>query len=309
MRLEDGVITALGSVSLEGAEVIDLDGRWLAPAFIDSHVHLSYRADAPGMLDGGVAVAVDLAAPMSSFEEDLFPLTLLRAGPMVTAIGGYPTQSWGSNGYGVECAGAEDAVAAVDGLHKAGAAVIKLPITGSAVLSEAALLEAAAAAHERGMKVASHAMSDADVALAVAVGVDVLAHTPTASLSDATVSSLSDRAVVPTLAAFGGSTTAVDNLRRLHEAGARVLYGTDFGNISTAGILSSELALMIEAGMSGDEILAAGTSDPADWWGLTGMGRIDIGSPASLLVLAEDPSAEPLTLAEPEAVWIAGVQR
>lgn len=309
VRMEDGVITAIGAVSLEGAEVVDLAGRWLAPAFIDSHVHLSYRADGPGMLDGGVAFAVDLAAPMGSFAEDLSPLTLLRSGPMVTAVGGYPTQSWGSGGYGVECADAEDAVAAVAGLHEAGAAVIKLPITGSAVLSESALAAAADAAHDLGMAVASHAMSDEDVALALAVGVDVLAHTPTGSLSDATVAAMADRAVIPTLAAFGGSAVAVDNLRRLHEAGARILYGTDFGNVTTAGILSAELALMAEAGMSGAEILAAGTEAPADWWGLPGAGRVDVGSPASLLVLAADPTAEPLTLAQPVSVWIAGTQR
>ncbi|MFT5681017.1 MAG: imidazolonepropionase-like amidohydrolase [Myxococcota bacterium] len=309
VRFEDGIITEIGAVSLDGAEVVDLKGRWLSPAFIDSHVHLAYREDGPGMLDGGVAVAVDLAAPMAFFAEDLSPLTLLLAGPMVTAVGGYPTQSWGSNGYGVECADEDDAVAAVSLLHKAGAAVIKLPITGSAVLTEDALTAAASAAHDLGLKVASHAMSDDDVALAVSVGVDVLAHTPTGSLSDATVASLSDRAVIPTLAAFGGSTTAVDNLRRLHEAGTTVLYGTDFGNITTAGIISGELMLMAEAGMSGAEILAAGTSVPADWWGLSDMGRIDIGSPASLLVLTADPTIEPLTLAQPEAVWIAGVER
>jgi imidazolonepropionase-like amidohydrolase len=309
VRLEDGIITELGEVSTAGAEVVDLTGRWLAPAFIDSHVHLAYRPDGPGMLDGGVAAAVDLAAPVSFLAADLSPLIVLHAGPMVTAVGGYPTQSWGSGGYGLECAGEADAVAAVSSLHAAGARVIKLPITGSAVLSQAALTAAAQAAHDLGMRVASHAMADDDVSLAVAVGVDVLAHTPTGGLSDATVAALADRAVIPTLAAFGGSSTAVDNLRRLHEAGATVLYGTDFGNVSTAGILQSELMLMAEAGLSGAEILAAGTETPAEWWGLSGLGRIDVGSAASLLVLTADPTVEPLTLSAPQAVWIAGVKR
>ena len=47
-------------------------------------------------------------------------------------------------------------------------------------------------------------------------------------------------AVVSTLAAFGGSPAAVDNLRRLHAAGATVLYGTDLGNTRDAGPSAEE---------------------------------------------------------------------
>ena len=309
VRLEDGRITAIGSVSDADATIIDLAGHWLAPAFIDSHVHLAYRRDGPGMLDGGVAAAVDLAAPESFFAEDLSPLTLLRSGPMVTAVGGYPTQGWGAGGYGLECAGTDDAVAAVEALAGAGAGVIKLPITGSSVLSSSALTAAADRAHELGLKVASHALSDDSALLAVSVGVDVLAHTPTSSLSEAAVDALSESAVISTLAAFGGSEAAIDNLRRLRESGAVVLYGTDFGNLSTAGIIGAELSLMAASGMSGEQILDAGTVTAADWWGLDGLGRIEVGARASLLVLEADPGLEPMTLAEPVQVWIAGKQR
>ena len=57
-------------------------------------------------------------------------LTVLASGPMVTAIDGYPTQSWGRDGYGLEVTGIQEAIEAVQYLHGLGAKVIKLPING-----------------------------------------------------------------------------------------------------------------------------------------------------------------------------------
>jgi imidazolonepropionase-like amidohydrolase len=87
------------------------------------------------------------------------------------------------------------------------------------------------------------------------------------------------------------------------------MYGTDFGNTTTAGIDEQELALMMEAGMDGTAILAAGTSTPASYWGFQDLGTLEVGKRASLLVLSGDPRESPLLLAEPEAVYIEGVKR
>ncbi|MBM4368929.1 MAG: amidohydrolase family protein, partial [Deltaproteobacteria bacterium] len=137
-------------------------------------------------------------------------------------------------------------------------------------------------------------------------GADALAHTPTSPLSAATLALWSGRAVISTLDAFGGSATAVANLRALRGAGATVLYGTDFGNSRDAGIASAEIVLLLEAGLSGEEILAAGTSAPADYWGFSTLGRVAVGHDASFLVLDRDPRVDPLVLAEPAQVWIRG---
>src|ERR1700760_3589849 len=64
----------------------------------------------------------------------------------------------------------------------------------------------------------------------------------------ATVAAGRGRAVISTLAAFGGSPAAVDNLRRLRAAGATVLYGTDLGNLDVAGPSEPEIALPARAG-------------------------------------------------------------
>ena len=240
VRIEGDRITHVGEVP-PADSTVDVTGQWIVPAFIDSHVHVLYLPDPEGLADGGVAAVVDLAAPLSIFDKGAAPLRLLASGPMVTASGGYPTQSWGANGYGIECVDEAEAVAAIDDLAQRGAGLIKLPVTPSPVLSEAALRAATTRAHELGLPVVSHALSDDEAALASSVGIDALAHTPTAPLSDDTVNAWADRAIISTLGAFGGGAATLDNLTALAGAGATVLYGTDFGNTQARGVDEREI--------------------------------------------------------------------
>lgn len=303
LRVQDGVLVEIGAAGQLG-EGTDLEGRFVAPAFADSHVHLAYLDAAQELADNGVVAAVDLAAPVGSMSTGL-PLDVVWSGPMVTADGGYPTQSWGSNGYGTECSDADEARQAVRDHHAAGARVIKVPLQ-EPLLSDEALRAVADEAHSLGMLVATHALSDEMAAKGAAVGFDVLAHTPTEALSDSTVQAWSGRYVVSTLRAFGGSTTTVDNLGRLHAAGATVLYGTDLGNTRTAAVDPYELQLLAQAGLSNEEILASGTTG-ADAWGFA-LG-LEVGRDASFLVVSGDPLVDPAVLGSPEEVWVRGVRR
>lgn len=308
LLLQEGRIAAVAEPGgVRGGEVVDVTGRWLLPALIDSHVHLAYLPEAAAMADGGIAAAVDLASPLAFLGALPTAPRMLASGPMLTPVAGYPTQSWGSNGYGLEVADEASARAAVAQLADAGAGVIKLPITPSPRLSDAALRAAVDEAHSRGLKVASHALGADDAALAAAVGADLLAHSPTAGIGDA--EAWSGRAVIGSLRAFGGGAQAIDNLRALREAGAVVLYGTDFGNTREAGIDAAELLLMQESGMDAAAALAAATSVPATYWGWSDLGSLEPGKAASLLVLSADPTVDLLTLAAPEAVWLDGVRR
>ena len=295
VEVADGRIVALATGS-STAERIDVSGRFLAPAFVDSHVHLAYLPEASAMADGGIAAAVDLAAPLDFLSELPARPHVLAAGPMITAVGGYPTQSWGRYGYGLECADVAAVRAAVQRVAAAGARVIKVPVTSDPGLDDEELRAAVEEAHARGLKVAAHALSDDEAARAARAGVDVLAHTPVSPLSKKTIALWADRTVISTLRAFGGSKTAVANLRALREAGATVLYGTDFGNTTTPGIDGQEVALLGQAGLDGAAILAAGTSTPAAFWGLDGFGRIEVGAEAHILVLDADPTVDPTTL-------------
>ena len=310
VELRDGRIVGVGQRAAPGAAEVDVAGRWIAPAFIDSHVHLAYLKQPEQMADGGIAAAVDLAAPLSFLPENLAPLRVVHAGPMITATGGYPTRSWGAGGYGLECADGDQAEAAVATVAAAGAAVAKLPVTSEPVLGDEPLRRAASAAHERGMRTVSHALDDDTAARARTAGIQALAHTPVGPLSEATLSAWGDGgAVISTLAAFGGSQDTMANLQALRAAGAVVLYGTDFGNTRTAGIDGAEIALMQKAGMDGAAILDAGTAAPAAWWGLTELGSIEAGKAASLLVRDADPRKDPSSLSRPVQVWLDGIRR
>ena len=300
------VVEAAGKGAFNADEIHDLQGRWLVPAFIDSHVHLVYLNEAKALAEGGIAAAVDHAAPLSFFEDDFTPLEVRGSGPMITPVGGYPTQSWGANGYGRESTGASEAVAAVHDLVAHGASLIKVALGHGPTFPPDVLAAIAEAAHSHGLPVSAHAVTDAEAHLARSLGADILAHTPVERLSDLSVAAWSEGTVISTLAAFGGSSETIINLSHLRDAGTRILYGTDFGNATWPGIHPGELAHMLEAGMSGGEILASGTSVPASFWKFPRHGNIGPGRAASLLVLSEDPLSDPLTLAAPAGVLNEG---
>lgn len=285
--------------------VVDVEGAFLAPAVVDSHVHLAFLPRADAMLDHGVTAVVDLAAPLDRLPRGQ-GLRVRNAGPMVTSVRGYPTTSWGRDGYGTEVDGPEAARAAVRKHLAAGADLIKVPFPD---LPDDAVAAVVQEAHAAGVKVLAHALSDADAARAARLGVDGLAHTPVEPLSAATVSAWEGRLVISTLGAFGGGPDAVDNLRRLRAAGATVLYGTDFGNTRTPGVDPVELGLLRAAGLGGADVLAAATAVPARVWGFAELGALEPGKAADLLVLDADPWVDPGVLARPARVLHAGQER
>jgi len=279
----------------------DLTGRWLAPAFIDAHVHLAYYAAGDELARGGVAGAVDWAAPLKSM--GVRPIQVAWAGPIITAVEGYPTQGWGRNGYGLEVAGVDAARAAVTQVRAAGATVVKVSVgAGGPDLTDAELAAIVEEAHGLGMLVGVHALSDADARRAADAGCDILVHAPVAALSKETVQAWAGKAVIPTISAFGGSAST----RQLREAGATVLYGTDFGNTRVLGVSASEIEGMLDAGMTGAQILASGTSVPAEVFGMADLGAIAVGKEASLMVLDADPLVDPGALTRPVAVIFRG---
>src|SRR6185503_11936516 len=125
--------------------------------------------------------------------------------------------------YVFPCADARCAAEAVAELERRGARVIKLAITKPPVLDDASLIAAVDAAHQRHMKVAAHALGDADARRAAMAGADVLAHTPVAPLQPATLSAWRGRAVISTLVAFGAEPAALANLGALRAGGVIVL--------------------------------------------------------------------------------------
>jgi imidazolonepropionase-like amidohydrolase len=102
-------------------------------------------------------------------------------------------------------------------------------------------------------------------------------------------------------------------IRQLKAAGAPILAGTDAPNPGTAfgASLQGELELLVQAGLTPEEALAAATSRPADCFGLRDRGRILPGRRADLLLVSGDPTVNIKDSRNIVAVWKSGhaVQR
>ena len=87
---------------------------------------------------------------------------------------------------------------------------------------------------------------------------------------------------------------ASETLRKLAAAGVHILAGTDAPNPGTAhGVsLHRELELLVAAGLSPVQALAAATSVPAESFGLQDRGRIAPGRRADLLLVKGDPTTD-----------------
>lgn len=101
---------------------------------------------------------------------------------------------------------------------------------------------------------------------------------------------------------------AQENLGALSDAGVTIAMGTDTGPPARfQGYFEHmELALMAESGMSPMEILVASTGDAARCAGLEGVGTIEAGNWADLILLNADPLEGVENLRAIESVWIAG---
>lgn len=300
--VDEGVL--VDAVSAE-MDVVEAEGAYVVPALFDAHVHLSYWSVDRELRRAGVLTVVDLAAPIESLGA-AWAVRVLGSGPMITAWQGYPTQSWGRDGYGLECVGAGACAAAVDTVADAGAVVIKVPLQGEPSLTREELEAIVERAHARGLPVAAHALGEAEARLAAEVGADLLAHTPVEALSDETVALWAEGAVVSSLMAFGNREATRDNLGRLAAAGATVLYGTDLGNRRVAGLDAAELAAMQQAGVSAEQVLSSVTTAPATFFGQSDRAGLSPGQEGSFVLLDADPLQDPSALARPVAVYERG---
>ena len=84
---------------------------------------------------------------------------------------------------------------------------------------------------------------------------------------------------------------AMENVRRLHSAGAKILAGDDAAsNLAAIGVsLHGEMELLTMAGLSPAEALHAATGGPAAAFGLVDRGRIAPGARADLLLVEGNP--------------------
>lgn len=319
-----GTIAAMGPGRElpEGMPVLGGAGTWVGPGLIDAHVHLAFGGP-DRALRGGVVGVRDLGAPLAQAmawrTTDRPAAGTARvsvSGPVVTASGGYPSTSWGADGFAVFADTGEQATAVVRDLAGCGVDLIKIalePAGGAPVPDPAMVHGLVEAAHAAGLPVTAHALTVAMVQRALDAGVDELAHTPVERLPDAVVERIAAAgvAVVSTLQCLSSGAAgrgALANAAALHRAGVPLLYGTDLGNAGTRpGADSRELDRLADAGLGRIGALRAATAGSAGACGMrAGAGTLTRGSPAALVLLAGDPLVEPGVWRAPIAVCAHG---
>ena len=103
--------------------------------------------------------------------------------------------------------------------------------------------------------------------------------------------------------------TAIENLKRLADAGVPIGYGTDSGVLTRFEGFGEhmELELMVEAGMTPAQVIGAATKRSAEFLGQEKhLGTLERGKWADLIVLGADPLANIRNSRQIDAVYIAG---
>ena len=321
------IVDSTGRIGYLGPD-IDADvpvlggpGCWIGPGIVDAHVHLAFGA-VDACLPAGLVGVRDLGAPAAmarSWRTGGAGIVVAVAGPILTAPGGYPSRSWGADGFAAFVPSPDEARRVVHGLcADDGVDVVKIALEpgpdGWPVPAPDVVRAVVEAAHDAGRAVVAHALSTDMVRRALDGGVDELAHTPTEPLPADVVERIAGAgvAVVSTLQTFfygGDGAGAAANAAALHAAGGQLRYGTDLGNAGTVpGVDPRELDRLADAGLGRLGALLAATEASARAPGIRGRtGLLTVGEPAALVLLSADPIAEPQAWRAPLAVLADGL--
>jgi imidazolonepropionase-like amidohydrolase len=330
LLVEGRTITAVGplrSMREPRATRLELGDATILPGFIDLHVHVTARGiPFERVLSNGVTTVRDLAGALPSRPNQPGALRYLAAGPMITCPGGYPIPVFGPDG-AMPVVGTEQARNAVRKLVAGGAAVIKValdpggepgapwsmrPATSPPpwpLLSTAEVAAVVAEAHRLGRIVTAHLAEERGVRIALEGGVDEWAHIPCQPVPESLLRDAVRRGIpaVATLDTDSHCTASMDNARTFLAMGGGLLYGTDMGHLDIPeGIDAQELDLMVRAGLSLEQALAAATSHAAAHLGLAPLGTLSPGAPADIIAVPGDITTDLKNIEFPTTVIAGG---
>jgi imidazolonepropionase-like amidohydrolase len=314
------------------------ESGWITPGLVDAHAHLAMaspgspatieeavRASAEAQLAAGVLLLREPGSPAGHAADDLgarLPRTI-TAGHFLAPPGRYfPGLAREVDEASLPAAAAQEArtggwVKIVGDFLDDGGRV-------TPNWSQAALADAAAAAHEAGARITMHATIPGSIEEAIDAGFDAVEHGHGATMDHLRPMAASGMALVPTL-------LIRDFIRKLttelplhpddratwlrevdahmgvalaaHDAGVAVYAGTDAGAVAH-GLIASEIALLRDAGLTGTAALAAGSWAARSWLGRPGL---EEGAPADLVVFPDDPREDLEALLRPNLVMLDGI--
>ncbi len=266
--------------------------------------------------DQGSREGVAIQVAQAQRRGDIEGARILASGRGITPTGGH---GWM---IGVEADGPEEVRAAVAREIERGAGIIKIFPTGGVlgsgahgfdlVMSAEEVAAAVDEAHSRGHLVGAHVHGPEGIEMVLDAEVDTIEHATGITREQAERCAEQGVALVPTLTSTdvmldhqtdlpGDLLDRVGEVRRLQSKGIRtaiaanavVLAGTDAGTpFNPPGLLVREMEILAGLGLGPLGAIAAATSLAAKTLHLEGLGVIEAGQIADLLVVGKDPGAD-----------------
>jgi imidazolonepropionase-like amidohydrolase len=342
VAIRGGEIIAVGPEAQfqipQDGQVVDAQGGTILPGFIDAHTHIfesagTTQAVLNRWLRAGVTTVRDLGSrygkgppslSIAAFKQQLAAYgntvpTIVIAGPIMTAPGGYPVLTSGT--YMVlEVADVEEARQETERLLADGADEIKIAVESYdpqqplPVLTLEQVKAIAEVAHQHGTRVSAHVTRPQDAQVAIDGGVDDLAHKILfGKTSDELIQQMVSHGVwlVPTLVVEDEMADDLlgltdeqmkefveimqDGFRRYLAAGGKVAMGSDFGATERIpqGMPLPELQRMVEFGMTPMQVIVAATSHAAQVCNLGDrLGTLETGKQGDVIVVKGNPLEE-----------------
>ena len=340
VTFEDGLIKSIGNQQPTDSDIIDGEGKTLLPGYFDTHIHIDSRDNCALAVKSGVTTFIDQMCDktelINALRDPDEPITNVRSVylPVQAQPGKMFIEAIGYEPPYVKTK--EDVRRTIDTEIEKGAIVIKMlldlpPIT-MGMLADELIEETVRYAHEKGKLVSAHTTSVLAYRLAAKYSVDILNHTPKDELVPMEIINeikQKDLTVIPTTVMqegivrnmqkmmperAGNFENVLETVRRLHEAGVRILVGTDSNRtnkmcfITHGESIFREFEFLHEAGLSNLEILRGTTSTAADIFGLTDRGTIAVGKRADLVLVEGDPTQDISACQNIKKVWVKGVE-
>jgi imidazolonepropionase-like amidohydrolase len=294
-------------------EVIDLQGAYILPGFINAHVHDAYdesrletwaQAGVTTVRDEGIITGLGQLESLLAIRDRLVAnpayARLVSSGYMLSVPGGYGQ---------LDVTSPVDATQQVTMELDAGVDLIKLAMesgyAGMANLpnfTQDELVAIVNTAHQHGKLVSAHITEAKFLQRLIDAGVDDLAHIPNDYVKDRLLQQLVEQEiyVVPTLTvfeAYGGLQGSSNNLGKFVKAGVKIAMGNDYTLVPQNGFDHFELGMpmheitrMSEAGMTPMQIIVASTRNAAHVCSLEAeLGTLEAGKLADLLIIDSNP--------------------